>query len=79
MRPKNQVTPDAIMQLGMAFRSAKTLLSALELGIFSKLAASGTLDAEELCERVGLHRAAPGTSSTRWSRRECPGADRPGS
>jgi hypothetical protein len=53
--PENQVTPDAIMQLGMAFCGAKTLLSAVELGIFSELAAVGTLDAQALHERVGLH------------------------
>ena len=29
------VTPDRIMQLGHAFQGAKTLLSAVELGVFS--------------------------------------------
>jgi cyclopropane fatty-acyl-phospholipid synthase-like methyltransferase len=52
---ENQVTPDAIMQLGTAFWGAKTLLSAVELGIFSELAAAGTLDGETLRERVSLH------------------------
>jgi precorrin-6B methylase 2 len=51
---ENQVTPAAIMQLGMAFCGSKALLSAVELGVFSKLTA-GALDSEELRERVGLH------------------------
>ncbi len=50
-----QVTPAAIMQLGTAFWGSKTLLSAVELGVFSELAAAGTLDGEALRERVGLH------------------------
>jgi precorrin-6B methylase 2 len=52
---ENQVTSVAIMELGMAFCGAKTLLSAVELGVFSELAAAGTLDGEALRERVGLH------------------------
>ncbi len=31
-------TPDAIMQLGMAFWGSKALLSAVELGLFTTLA-----------------------------------------
>jgi hypothetical protein len=50
-----QVTPDAIMQLGLAFWGSKTLLSAIELGVFSELADEGTLDAETLRDRLGLH------------------------
>jgi SAM-dependent methyltransferase len=49
------VTPDAIMELGFAFWGSKTLLSAIELGLFTTLAESGPLDAESLRERVGLH------------------------
>ena len=48
-------TPDAIMQLGFGFWGSKALLSAVELGLFSELAAAGPLDAEELRERLGLH------------------------
>ncbi|MGH3720765.1 MAG: FAD-binding protein [Pseudonocardiaceae bacterium] len=51
----NQPTPAAIMKLGMAFWSSKTLLSAVELGVFSELASAGALDAEALRERLGLH------------------------
>jgi precorrin-6B methylase 2 len=47
-------TPDAIMQLGLGFWGSKTLLSAVELGIFSELAA-GPLEADELRDRLGLH------------------------
>jgi hypothetical protein len=48
-------TPDAIMQLGSAFWGSKTLLSAIELGLFSELARSGPLDAEALRARLDLH------------------------
>lgn len=35
---RTQTTPDKIMQLGMAFWGSKTLLSAVELGLFTELA-----------------------------------------
>ena len=55
-----EVTPDAIMQLGCGFWGSKTLLSAVELGVFSELAEAGPLDGEALRERLGLHpRSAP--------------------
>jgi SAM-dependent methyltransferase len=43
------------MQLGTAFWGSQTLLSAVELGVFSELARVGTLDGEALRERLGLH------------------------
>ena len=49
------MTPDAIMQLGLAFWGSKALLSAVELGVFSELAQAGALDGEALRERLGLH------------------------
>jgi len=49
------VTPDAIMQLGTAFMGSKTLLSAVELGLFGVLSEAGPLGLEELRERLGLH------------------------
>jgi len=52
--PDQQVTPDAIMQLGLGFWGSKALLSAVELGVFSELA-GGELDAESLQSRLGLH------------------------
>src|SRR4051812_32408986 len=48
------VSPDRIIELGEAFRGAKTLLSAVELGVFTTLA-GGPLDLESLRERLGLH------------------------
>ena len=48
------VTPDAIMQLGLGFWGSKTLLTAVELGVFSKLTDDGALDAEALRDRLGL-------------------------
>jgi hypothetical protein len=47
-------TPDRILALGFGFWGAKTLLSAVELGIFSELA-TGALDGETLRRRLGLH------------------------
>lgn len=48
------ITPDRIMQLGSAYWGSRTLLSAVELGLFTELAA-GPLDAETLRQRLGLH------------------------
>jgi hypothetical protein len=48
------VTPAAILQLGMGFMGSRTLLAAVELGVFTQLAA-GALDGETLRERLGLH------------------------
>lgn len=49
-----EMTPDRIMELGMAFWGSKTLLSAVELGVFSELAKQ-PLDAQALQARLGLH------------------------
>jgi hypothetical protein len=51
----NAPTPDAIMELGFGFWGSRTLLSAVELGLFSELAGAGPLDAEALSGRLGLH------------------------
>ena len=48
------VTYDRIMQTATGFWSAKVLLSAVEIGVFAELAA-GSLDAERLRLRLGLH------------------------
>lgn len=50
------VSPNAIMQLGTAYWGSKTLLSAVELKLFGLLSESGPLSADELRERLGLHR-----------------------
>ena len=48
------LTPDAILQLGLGFWGSKTLLSAVELGVFTHLA-QGPLTGKTLVERLGLH------------------------
>src|SRR5215471_15971641 len=48
------VTPDAIMQLGFGYWGSKTLLSAVELGLFTELA-KGPLALEEIRTRLKLH------------------------
>src|SRR5437899_12330437 len=50
----SDLTPDRIIDLGSAFWGAKTLLSAVELGVFSELA-KRPLDGETLRGRLGLH------------------------
>ncbi|HET8579381.1 MAG TPA: methyltransferase dimerization domain-containing protein, partial [Nitrospiraceae bacterium] len=50
----HQLTPDRIMQLGLGFWGSKTLLSAIELGLFTELA-KGPLDFGTLSERLKLH------------------------
>jgi len=52
-----EVTPDAILQLGLSFWGSKTLLSAVELGVFTELG-RGPLRANVLIERLRLHRRA---------------------
>ena len=48
------VSPEPIMQLGLAFWGSKTLLSAVELGVFTELA-KGPRGGEELGSTLGLH------------------------
>src|SRR5206468_1956936 len=49
-----QVTPDGLLQLGLAFWSSKTFLSAVELGVFTALAKSpGSV--EQLTAELKLH------------------------
>src|SRR5438874_8651153 len=52
--PVAALTPDAIMQLGFAFWGSKTLLSAIELGLFTLLG-DGPMSAEALTTRLKLH------------------------
>jgi len=51
------VGPDHILQTGLAFWASKTLLSAVEIGLFTELAAA-PLSADELGARLGLHERA---------------------
>jgi hypothetical protein len=48
------LTPEGILQLGLGFWGSKTLLSAVELGVFTHLA-QGPLSAQNLVERLGLN------------------------
>jgi precorrin-6B methylase 2 len=52
-----RVDPAPILQLGTAFWGSKTLLSAVELGVFSALAPE-PLDGAVLAGKLGLHRRA---------------------
>jgi hypothetical protein len=49
-----EVSPEPVLQLGLAFWGSKALLSAVELGLFTELAPE-PLDRHALVERLGLH------------------------
>jgi hypothetical protein len=53
------LTPEGILQLGLGFWGSKTLLSAVELGVFTHLA-QGPLSAQTLSDRLGLSRRGAG-------------------
>jgi O-methyltransferase domain/Dimerisation domain len=50
----DQLTPDKILQTGLAFWPAKTLLSAIEMGLFTELS-HGASPFDALSGRLGLH------------------------
>ncbi|MGH8094319.1 MAG: methyltransferase [Chthoniobacterales bacterium] len=50
----NELTPQKIMQLGLGFWGSKTLLSAIELGLFTELARE-PLEANKVRDRLQLH------------------------
>jgi len=56
-RSATSLTPDRILQTGFGFWAAKSLLSAVELGVFTELAA-GPMEGHVLASRVGVHRRA---------------------
>jgi hypothetical protein len=47
-------TPDRILELGFGFWGSRTLLSAIELGVFTELA-QGARGLEQLRQKLGLH------------------------
>src|ERR671939_323225 len=49
-----ELDPSHIMQVGMGFWPSKTVLSAVELELFTELG-SDSLTGEQLGERLGLH------------------------
>jgi len=51
---RSVLKPDAIMKLGVGFMGSKTLLSAIELGLFTELV-KGPLDAKTIQQRLSLH------------------------
>ena len=57
MSENNEPTSAKIMQLGLVFWGSKTLLSAIELALFTELA-KGPVDADALREKLGLHARA---------------------
>jgi hypothetical protein len=52
--PQEPVSPARLMQLAQGFMASRSLLSAVELGVFSALAA-GPANIDELRDRLGLH------------------------
>lgn len=62
-----ELSPDKIMQLGFGFWGAKTLLSAVELGVFTELA-KGPRQIAPLTKELGLHPRSARDFSMRWSR-----------
>lgn len=54
MSTQAALTPDRIMQLGLGFWASKTLLSAIELQVFTVLSAE-PLTAEQLTQRLAIH------------------------
>src|SRR5712691_5333658 len=54
MSTKMAVTPERVMQLGLGFWGSKTLLSAIELGLFTALA-KRPMNVEQLTTSLGLH------------------------
>jgi hypothetical protein len=51
---ENQPNPSKIMQVGMGFWASKTLLTAVNLGLFTELS-QGSLSASEIEKKLGLH------------------------
>jgi hypothetical protein len=67
-RERSAVDPAHIMQIGMGFMASKTLLSAVELELFTKLGAEGMTGeqlAEALRPRIRPGRACAATASGR--------------
>src|SRR5215471_4476936 len=48
------VSPERILKLGYAYREAKVLLTAIELGVFTALAAEAPLALHTLTNRIGI-------------------------
>ena len=55
-----EISPGGLVQLGLGFWGPKTLLSAVELGVFTELAGK-SLTAAELTQTFGWHTRAAAT------------------
>ncbi len=51
---ENQINPSKIMQIGMGFWASKTLLTAVNMGLFTHLA-NGELSGQEIQNKLGLN------------------------
>jgi len=51
---EKQVTPSKIMQIGMGFWASKTMLTAVNMGLFTHLA-KGELSGQDIKTKLGLH------------------------
>ena len=51
---ENQINPSKIMQIGMGFWASKTLLTAVNMGLFTHLA-NGALSGQEIQNKLGLN------------------------
>ena len=80
-RMAQEVTPDAIMQLGFGYWGSKTLLSAVEMGLFTELAKSrlGLDDIRARLNRMGhrpfVQEALDAFAHNRIHGRSWPGVD----
>ena len=54
MTESKSITPEHILQTGLGFWASKTLMSAVEMGVFTELA-KGAEDLETLQGRLGIH------------------------
>lgn len=52
---QDQPTPGRVMQIGLGFWAAKTLLAGVKLGVFDEIDRAGPRSREELEEALGLH------------------------
>lgn len=51
----SELSPSRLMKLGFAFTASRTLLSAVELGVFDTLEEQGALTCEQLRDKINLH------------------------
>ncbi len=62
-KKKNQVNPSKIIQIGMGFWASKTLLTAVNMGLFTHLT-NGELSGQDIKEKIKKGACAPFFVST---------------